>query len=72
MFEKEEDITDCNIWMNLGTPELREVQAISRCKIADISDVIIPGHGPPFYITKEIREQLSKQLDQIKLKSKVM
>ncbi|XP_011505063.1 PREDICTED: metallo-beta-lactamase domain-containing protein 1 [Ceratosolen solmsi marchali] len=68
LFEKEEDITDSSIWINLGVPELRQVQALSRCKVANISNVIIPGHGPPFFVTDNIRNQLAKQLEEIKLK----
>ncbi|KAJ8684171.1 hypothetical protein QAD02_019963 [Eretmocerus hayati] len=62
LFEKEEDITDPSIWMELGVSDLRKVQASSRCKIASLADVIIPGHGPPFRVTEEIRNQLSEQL----------
>lgn len=68
LFEKEEDLSNPSIWMNLGVPELREVQAASRCKVADFADVIIPGHGSFFYVTIEIRKQLAEQLELIKTK----
>lgn len=54
--------------MNLGSPDLQVSQAESRCKVAHIADVIIPGHGPAFKITRKIREKLSQQFEEIKSK----
>lgn len=68
LFEKEEDLNDPSIWINLGTPDLKEVQALSRSKIANIAGIIIPGHGPAFKVTEEIRKKLAQQLEQIKSK----
>ncbi|XP_016845302.1 metallo-beta-lactamase domain-containing protein 1 [Nasonia vitripennis] len=68
LFEKEEDLDDPSIWINLGTPDLKEVQALSRSKIANLADIIIPGHGPAFKVTEEIRKKLAQQLEQIKSK----
>lgn len=70
LFEKEEDLSNPSIWMNLGAPGLQETQAESRCRIAHIADIIIPGHGPAFRITKKIREKLSQQFEEIKSKKK--
>lgn len=54
--------------MNLGTKNLQVSQAESRCKVASTADVIVPGHGPAFHVTNEIREKLFQQFEEIKLK----
>jgi hypothetical protein len=68
LFEKEEDIKNPSIWISLGVSNLQEVQAVSRYKVANISNIIIPGHGPPFHVTDNIRKQLAKQLEEMRQK----
>lgn len=48
--------------MDLGTFNLRETQAHSRNKIVNLVDIIIPGHGPPFEVTEQVKKKVSEQL----------
>lgn len=57
LFECQEDIFDADVWIEAGT-ESKEQQLVSRVKIAQIADVIVPGHGPLFKISKEIRQKI--------------
>ncbi|XP_047508438.1 metallo-beta-lactamase domain-containing protein 1 [Pieris napi] len=60
LFEKHEDIMNQNIWMSVGSEDPIQ-QAKNRAKIADAADWIIPGHGPMFKVTNEIRTVLRNQ-----------
>nr|XP_003706977.1 PREDICTED: metallo-beta-lactamase domain-containing protein 1 [Megachile rotundata] len=62
LFEKEEDILDPSIWKELGTTELQKTQSQMRCYIANIADFIIPGHGPMFSVTDDIRKIIKDQV----------
>lgn len=57
IFEKMEDIDNPEIWRTAGSlnPEQQEK---SRAKIANIADYIIPGHGPMFRVTNEMKEKI--------------
>lgn len=57
LFEKEEDIFDESLWIEAGT-ENEKLQRQNRFKVAKMVDHIIPGHGPKFKVTEEIREKL--------------
>lgn len=57
LFEKEEDIFDESCWTDAGT-ENEVLQRKNRLKIAEMADFIIPGHGPKFRVTDEMREKL--------------
>lgn len=59
LFEKEEDIENPQVWMDLGMPELKQVQCEMRKRIANLADYIIPGHGPMFEVTDSYREKLN-------------
>ncbi|XP_072905036.1 metallo-beta-lactamase domain-containing protein 1 [Hemitrygon akajei] len=48
LFEREDDEQD---WRELS--ENPELQARHRDRVRALADVIIPGHGPPFRVTKE-------------------
>ncbi|CAH4031002.1 metallo-beta-lactamase domain-containing protein 1 [Pieris brassicae] len=61
LFEKHEDIMNQNIWISAGSED-RIQQAKNRAKIADAVDWIIPGHGPMFKVTNEIRTALRNQI----------
>lgn len=58
VFEREEDIENEEIWRSAGSinPEQQEK---SRALIASIADHIVPGHGPMFKVTSDIRRKLS-------------
>ena len=66
LFEKLEDVFDASIWMDLGTLNLCKTQALSRSKIVNLVDIIIPGHGAPFEVTEEVKKKVEDQLSSIK------
>lgn len=55
LFEKEQDIFNENIWIEAGS-ENRELQRQNRKKIVQIANLIIPGHGPMFKVTEEVKK----------------
>lgn len=61
LFEKEDDIFDDSLWIEAGT-EMEKMQRQNRLKVAEIADFIIPGHGPKFKVTDEMREKLRLDL----------
>ncbi|XP_071574547.1 metallo-beta-lactamase domain-containing protein 1 [Temnothorax nylanderi] len=64
LFEKEEDILEPTIWKSLGIPELLKTQSITRSRIINLADFIIPGHGPMFHVTDNMREIVNSQIIQ--------
>lgn len=62
LFENEMDWTNSYIWIGAGSESIVE-QRKSRHRIAEMSDLIIPGHGSPFSVTKEIRDKLKTELE---------
>lgn len=60
LFEKLEDVQKQDIWLEAGSEDPKQ-QIRNRSKIANIADWIVPGHGPMFQVTKEIREILDRQ-----------
>ncbi|KAL0105026.1 hypothetical protein PUN28_016564 [Cardiocondyla obscurior] len=62
LFEKQEDISQPTIWKSLGTPELLKIQSISRSRIINLADFIIPGHGPMFHVTQSMRDIVNSQI----------
>ncbi|XP_014477717.1 PREDICTED: metallo-beta-lactamase domain-containing protein 1 [Dinoponera quadriceps] len=62
LFEKEEDISSPHIWKALGAPELLDSQYMMRQFIINLADFIIPGHGPMFRVTDNMREIINSQL----------
>ncbi|XP_046965899.1 metallo-beta-lactamase domain-containing protein 1 [Vanessa cardui] len=61
LFEKVEDIENPNIWLDAGSEDHIQ-QRKNRLKIAQLADWIVPGHGPKFKVTDQIRESLLKQI----------
>lgn len=61
LFEKEEDIFNSNLWISAGTED-EELQKKNRLKIAEMAAFIIPGHGPKFKVTEEMREKLRQDV----------
>ena len=53
LFESEEDINDGRIWRDVS--ENVNVQLESRKAAIQLADYIIPGHGPMFKVTPELR-----------------
>jgi len=54
LFEKEDDLTDDNIWKEAGS-ESEVEQVKSRKKVLEMADFIVPGHGPMFSVHKNKR-----------------
>ncbi|CAG9796722.1 unnamed protein product [Diatraea saccharalis] len=61
LFENSEDIENPTIWMSAGS-ENPALQRKNRAAVAEIAHWIVPGHGPKFKVTEEIRNSLSKQI----------
>lgn len=61
LFEKEEDIFNSKLWISAGTED-EELQKKNRLKIAEMAEFIIPGHGPRFKVTEEMREKLRQDV----------
>lgn len=59
LFEKEADVFDDSIWMSAGTED-EKLQRKNRLRIAEMVDFIVPGHGPMFKVTEEIRQELRR------------
>lgn len=57
LFEREEDVMDESVWINAGSED-EKLQRQNRLKLSDLVDFIIPGHGPMFKVTEEMREKL--------------
>ncbi|XP_021200346.3 metallo-beta-lactamase domain-containing protein 1 [Helicoverpa armigera] len=61
LFERFEDIENPNIWLEAGSEDPVQ-QMKNRSKVADLADWIIPGHGPKFQVTEQIKQTLQKQV----------
>lgn len=62
LFENEMDWTNSYLWIAAGSESVVQ-QRKSRHRIAEMSDLIVPGHGSPFLITQEIRDKLKIELE---------
>lgn len=60
LFERLEDVDNPNIWLEAGSEDPVQ-QMKNRSIIADIADWIVPGHGPKFKVTAEIKKSLRDQ-----------
>lgn len=59
LFESEADISDAALWREVS--ENPQLQVESRCRVIDMADIIIPGHGKAFKVTQEHREKCYQQ-----------
>ncbi|KAF6198292.1 hypothetical protein GE061_008040 [Apolygus lucorum] len=55
LFEKYEDVYNEYVWLGAGS-ENPDLQRQSRARVIQLADYIIPGHGPRFKVTKEMKE----------------
>ena len=62
LFECKEDIADPTIWKYIAGSDDPEKQQQNRSKILEMADWIVPGHGPMFQVTEEIKSSYKKQL----------
>lgn len=61
LFEKYEDLNDASIWISAGSESI-EKQQKHRRRMAELADVIVPGHGNYFEVTSEIRTKIAEDL----------
>lgn len=52
-------MVDESIWMVDAGSEAPKSQEINRNKILQLADYIVPGHGPMFKVTKEMKERVT-------------
>lgn len=57
LFEREEDITNPDLWKTIAGSENELLQLKNRQKMLDIADYIVPGHGPMFQVTDGLRKK---------------
>ncbi|XP_026670294.1 metallo-beta-lactamase domain-containing protein 1 isoform X1 [Ceratina calcarata] len=62
LFEKEDDILDPSIWKEFGTAELQATQSRMRSDIMHLANFIVPGHGPMFAVTEDLRKIIKSQI----------
>ncbi|GBM67196.1 Metallo-beta-lactamase domain-containing protein 1 [Araneus ventricosus] len=65
LFEREEDIFNSVLWRITAGSESPKLQYQNRNKILNLADYIVPGHGPMFKVTKELRLAHVKQIENI-------
>ena len=64
LFEKEEDIKDSGVWKEAGSED--EAQQIkNRSLMLLLSDFIVPGHGPMFKVTNEMKIEAQTSLKEV-------
>lgn len=62
LFENVNDCSNESIWIDAGS-ESETDQRKERIKIAQMANVIIPGHGEMFQVNEEIHSLLQKQCE---------
>lgn len=62
LFEKVEDISLPHIWQSSST--FADRQYMMRRYIINLADFIVPGHGPMFRVTDDMRNILSENLSE--------
>uniref|UniRef100_A0A8D8WDH3 Metallo-beta-lactamase domain-containing protein 1 n=1 Tax=Cacopsylla melanoneura TaxID=428564 RepID=A0A8D8WDH3_9HEMI len=63
LFEREEDLLDDTIWLELAGSEDDELQRTNRNKILLLADYIVPGHGPMFKVTESMKREARESED---------
>lgn len=64
LFEKEEDIGNPQIWKDAGSEDETK-QVKSRCQVVLMSDFIVPGHGPMFKVTNNMKIAVHETMGKI-------
>lgn len=59
LFEKEEDIFEESLWIAAGSED-EKLQRKNRLMVAEMAEFIIPGHGPMFKLTPQMRDKLRR------------
>lgn len=55
LFEREEDITNPTLWQHVAGSDDPHKQQQNRNMVMKIADWIVPGHGPMFRVTEEMK-----------------
>uniref|UniRef100_A0A0P4VUS7 Metallo-beta-lactamase domain-containing protein 1 n=1 Tax=Scylla olivacea TaxID=85551 RepID=A0A0P4VUS7_SCYOL len=55
LFEREEDISDSSLWRYTAGSENPETQEKHRNEVILLADHIVPGHGPMFRVTEDMK-----------------
>lgn len=64
LYENKTDVFDSSIWIEAGSESIGK-QCKSRERMGKIANVIIPGHGEIFYVTADIREKLTMDVNEL-------
>lgn len=62
LFENGDDVFDSSVWLSAGS-EAPDKQRFHRHRMSTGADTIIPGHGPRFSVTDDIRKRLQCDLE---------
>lgn len=62
LFENASDCENEKVWIEAGS-ESQQEQRKQRYRIAQMANVIVPGHGEMFTVNEDIRALLGKQLE---------
>ncbi|XP_015910955.1 metallo-beta-lactamase domain-containing protein 1 [Parasteatoda tepidariorum] len=60
LFEREDDIRNPDLWHKVAGSEDPDLQFKYRTMILDLADYVVPGHGPGFTVTNELKESHKK------------
>uniref|UniRef100_A0A1B6MPN7 Metallo-beta-lactamase domain-containing protein n=1 Tax=Graphocephala atropunctata TaxID=36148 RepID=A0A1B6MPN7_9HEMI len=58
LFEREEDLSEPSLWREVAGSQFPDKQETNRNKILAVADYIVPGHGPMFKVSQEIKNRL--------------
>ncbi|KAF8763731.1 Metallo-beta-lactamase domain-containing [Argiope bruennichi] len=65
LFEREEDILNPTLWKTTAGSENPNLQYQNRKRILNLANYIVPGHGPMFKVTEELKSAHEKQIENI-------
>ncbi|XP_067008442.1 metallo-beta-lactamase domain-containing protein 1 isoform X2 [Anabrus simplex] len=56
LFEREEDIAEPYLWQHVAGSDEPDLQQQNRNKTLELADWIVPGHGPMFRVTPQMKK----------------
>lgn len=59
LFEREEDLANPKLWKEIAGSEDPIKQEENRNKVIAFANYIIPGHGPMFRVTNEMKQKIT-------------
>lgn len=66
LFERQEDLKDETLWLEVAGSEDEDLQRGNRLKILKLADYIVPGHGPMFKVTEDMKKEACAELEKRK------